>query len=107
MTEINFISALPEIIARAPGRARVAVERACVLIVGRAKMHSRVRTGLMRSEWQFEMLSDEEGRVFDIVRYTVYNEYGTRYMAAQPMLRPAIAETTPEFEGLVADIFEF
>lgn len=106
MRYVTLDSKIPELIEQAPIRARLAVEGACALIVGRAKGHSRVDSGLMRSEWQFDM--DEvgaEGTVFNLVRYAVYNEYGTRHMAAHPMLRPAIQETTPEFEAAVAEIY--
>lgn len=100
-------SHIPEIIAHSPEKERLAVERACVQIEARAKAHSAVRTGLMRSEWHHEMISDSEGRVYNLVRYTVYQEYGTRYMAPHPMLHPAITETTPEFAENVAGIFDW
>lgn len=107
MTEVVFITHLPRLIDESPVKARLAVERTCVLVVKRSMGHSRVRTGVMRSEWKFDMHElDPEGTVFNLIRYAVYNEYGTRYMAAHPMLRPAIAETRAEFEALVAEIYK-
>jgi HK97 gp10 family phage protein len=43
--------------------------------------------------------------VFNPVQYTVYNEYGTIYMSAQPMLRPAIEEVRPQFEKELAALY--
>jgi hypothetical protein len=107
MTEIVFITQLPRLIDESPVKARLTVEKTCVLVVNRSMGHSRVRTGVMRSEWEFDMDETEpEGIVFNLIRYAVYNEYGTRYMSAHPMLRPAIAETRAEFEALAAEIYK-
>ena len=107
MTEVVLITQIPRLIDESPVKARLAVEETCVLVVGRAIGHSRVDTGLMRSEWKFDMHeSAPEGTVFNLIRYAVYNEYGTRYMAPQPMLRPAIAESRVEFELLVREIYQ-
>lgn len=105
MNSVTLYSRLPEIIATSEERGDLAVEAACASITRRAKMHSAVDTGLMRASWEFEMLGDQEGRVFNVVRYAVYNEYGTRYMSPQPMLHPAIAETRDEFAAEIAAIF--
>lgn len=37
--------------------------------------------------------------VFNLVDYTIYNEFGTYKMSAQPMARPAVEETRDEFEA--------
>lgn len=106
MILVGLESHIPELIAESQAKARFAVERTCALVTGRAMAHSRVRFGIMRDGWEFDVLEFEaEGYVFNLVRYTIYNEYGTRYMSAHPMLRPAIAETIPEFEGFVAEIY--
>lgn len=54
------------------------------------KARSRVRTGRMLKSWQ-SRVEDDGIRVGSYkILYTVYNEYGTRKMAAQPMLAPSI-----------------
>lgn len=63
---------------------------------------SRVATGNMRAGWQGMMVSANEGVVFNLVSYTIFNEYGTVYMSAQPMLRPAVEETRSDFEADMA-----
>lgn len=106
MSEVVLITHIPRLIDESPVKARLAVEKTCVLVVTRAMGHSRVRTGVMRSEWKFDMHEVEaEGTVFNLIRYAVYNEYGTRHMAAHPMLRPALAESRAEFEAYAAEIY--
>jgi len=99
-------SKLPEIIEKSTVKARFAVESTATAVVRRCKAHSRVRTGLMRAEWEYDIITFTEAIVFNLVRYTVYNEYGTRYMSAKPMIRPAILETRDEFAELVAEIYK-
>jgi hypothetical protein len=106
VSEVALITQLPRLIDESPVKARLAVEKTCAVVVQKAMGHSRVDTGLMRSEWKFDMDDTKaEGTVFNLVRYAVYNEYGTRYMSAHPMLRPAIAEARDEFEAFVAEIY--
>ena len=105
MEFVTLTNYIPQLIEESPVKSRYAVEKTATLVVTRCKMHSRVRTGLMRSEWQFDVITFTEARVFNLVRYAVYNEYGTRYMSAHPMLRPALAETRDEFAHFVAEIY--
>lgn len=91
-------SRIPLIIVRSAAAATLAVRRAEARIERRSKERSRVRTGAMRGGWQSHPLGPTEGMVFNIVPYTIYNEFGTIHMSAQPMLRPAVEETRPEFE---------
>lgn len=92
-------SRLPQIIAASGPRVSLAVRRAEANIVRRAKGKSRVDTGNMRGGWQSQRLGQFEGMVYNLVRYTTFNEYGTINMSAQPMLRPAVEEVRPEFES--------
>lgn len=43
--------------------------------------------------------------VFNMVSYTIYNEYGTIHMSAQPMLRPSVEEVRMEFYGEVREAY--
>lgn len=97
-----LVSRLPKIILYSTVKISLAVRRAEYSIIRRAMSKSRVRTGNMRGGWQGKELGPEEGMVFNLVDYTIYNEFGTVYMSAQPMLRPAVEETRPEFERDVA-----
>lgn len=77
----------------------LAVRRAEMAIEVRAKAHSRVLTGLMRGGWQHMVMGPYEGMVFNLISYTIYNEFGTIHMSAQPMARPAVEETRASFEA--------
>ena len=69
-------------------------------IVQGCKRRSRVDTGEMRDGWHLE--ETRSGfQVVNDVEHTSYNEYGTRYMSAQPMLRPSVEE---EREPFIADM---
>lgn len=100
-------SRIPVITAEAQRRASRAVRRAEASIERRAKERSRVDTGNMRGGWQHEMMGSTEGRVFNLVSYAIFHEYGTVNVSAQPMLRPAIEETRPEFEADMRGAFLF
>ncbi len=92
----------PELARRYPELARAIVQKTGLDIVAGCQMRSRVDTGQMRAGWQFEMTGATEGEVYNNVEHTVYNEFGTRYMTAQPMLAPAVDEAQPQFEAAVA-----
>lgn len=105
-TAVVLRSRIPEIVAGAQANAALAVQRTCERIETRAKARSRVDTGNMRAGWQHQMTGEMEGVVFNLVEYTVYNEFGTIMMAAQPMLQPAIEESKEEFVRDIAAGYE-
>lgn len=94
-------SRIPAIIAYSSAKASRAVRKAEADIVRRSMARSRYDTGNMRGGWQSREVGEFEGVVFNLVSYTIYNEYGTVNMSAQPMLRPAVEDTRPEFEANV------
>jgi hypothetical protein len=105
-TEAKLESRFPAIIAGAEANASVAVDRTCERIDERAREHSRVASGMMRDGWQHQMVGQFEGIVFNLVEWTVYNEYGTINMPAQPMMQPAIEESRDEFVDELAAGYE-
>lgn len=78
-------------------RTRLAVERTVFAIEAGAKMRARVDTGAMRAGLQGEMTGEYDGHVQGLAAHTVFNEFGTRHMAAQPMLIPAGQEAREPF----------
>lgn len=105
-TEVRLDSRIPGIIAAAEAGVSVAVKRCCERIETGAKARSRVDTGAMRAGWQHQMTGEKEGIVFNLVEYTVYNEFGTIFMSAQPMLQPAIEEAKEPFVKDLAAAYE-
>lgn len=65
-------------------------------VVERAKSYSRVDSGEMQEGWEGQVhpqgLKGAFFSVYNAVPHTIFNEYGTVNMAAQPMLGPAAEE---------------
>jgi HK97 gp10 family phage protein len=71
-----------------------AITIAALACVNRAKSLCPVDTGRLRDSitWQMGMVMGlPAARIGTDVEYAPYVELGTRYMAAQPFLRPALA----------------
>lgn len=104
MTEI-LKSRIPEIIAGSEAKAHTAVEITVFNIEAASKLRSRVDTGQMRNGWMGEMLGAVEGVVGNPVEHTIFNEFGTVNMSAQPMLTPSIEEARGPFLAAMAEVF--
>ena len=98
-------SKIPEIIERSEDEVQGIIENTLLNVENSAKGASRVRTGSMRAGWTSEMIGEHEGVVYNLVDYTVYNEYGTRHMAAQPMLAPAVEEHEPAMLEALKEVY--
>lgn len=69
--------------------------RRAIKVANAAKRFCPVDTGRLRASIAWEMASDASGPVAIVgtnVEYAPFVELGTRYMAAQPFLRPALNE---------------
>lgn len=99
-------SRFPQIIARSTARVELAVRKAEAWIQAGAQKRSRTDTGTMRAGWQSKPLGAFEGMVFNMVTYTIYNEYGTYKMSAQPMLRPSVEAVRMDFYAEVRSAWE-
>jgi HK97 gp10 family phage protein len=87
-------------------KAHALVAETIVAVRDSAKAHSRVDTGEMRDGWTAEQTSDTHGTVSNDVPHTVFNEYGTVKMTAQPMLHPAMDEARAIFDGRLAGLLQ-
>jgi HK97 gp10 family phage protein len=68
-----------------------------------ARALAAVDTGRLRSSIQATKGSDGNGPFVDIgtnVEYAIYVEFGTRYMVAQPYLRPALAMAAARWSSI-------
>ncbi len=93
-------SRIPHIIAASDALVAEAVAVTANNIRFEAARRSRYDTGNMRGGWQVDGTKYEK-RVFNNVHYTIYNEYGTVRMSAQPMLGPAIDQELPLYHERV------
>lgn len=87
----------PRIIAGMEPLADLIVTKAAHDIEAHAKIHAPVRTGTLRNSIQAVRIGQAAWRVVVGVNYGIYVEWGTRFMRAQPYLRPAIAAVEPGF----------
>lgn len=101
----QVISNIPGLIANSQAGVSVANAKAAAEIEREAKRRSRYETGNMRGGWQTDILGPYERMVYNLVEYTVYNEFGTIYMSAQPMLGPAIELAEQTYPGEIAAVY--
>jgi hypothetical protein len=84
-------SRLDQLDAQLNARAEAILDRAAFNIQGCAIRNTvRVDTGAMRNGWRVEHSGAMERTIFNTQEYAIYNELGTRYMSATPMLYPAV-----------------
>lgn len=80
------------------------IRRTALNMETETKSRTPVRTGLLRSSWTTEMVSELTAIMGTNVNYAVFVEYGTRKMAARPMLTPAVEAVRADFETGITDI---
>lgn len=77
-----------------------------LIVEGRAKEKALVRTGTLRRSITSQLAeSSRERAVVKIgtnVEYAPFLEWGTRYMAARPYLRPALDESKDEAQRVIS-----
>ena len=76
------------------GRVETALKKAAFDIEGQAKMRAPVDTGHLKNSINADG-GDLEWRVSSPANYSVYQEFGTRFMAAHPYLIPALRFVKP------------
>lgn len=99
MSYVKLTNRFPAIIAVGNSGTAEDAEQAAIAIEQGCKEKSRYATGTMRNGWQTEQVDTMTWRVFNPVGYTIFNELGTVFMSAQPMLIPTIEEVMPDFEA--------
>lgn len=83
----DFLKQAPEAIRKATKKS---LKQAAVLVKTEAVRNCPVRTGHLRSTIYYRVNGNEYGfTVGASAKYGGYVEYGTRYMRAQPYIRPA------------------
>lgn len=121
----------PELIRKSPEKAKELVKKAAFELEARAKLEAKVDTGFMRNSIytvtfagsgyaaakQAAEAANPDARMIGEVgtpgeyqafvavgaEYAIYVEYGTRFMAAQPFMTPAVEQVRKSFERAVKD----
>jgi HK97 gp10 family phage protein len=102
----SWDSDIEKVIARSDAKADEDLGQIVDGIVETCRLRSRVDTGRMRDGWRGEQTGEHSFEVDNPVEHTIYNEFGTRYMSAQPMLGPAIEEATPKLDQVAGNWYE-
>lgn len=94
----------PDLVQKAPGRARELVKKAAYELEARAKTEVPVDTGNLKNSISTSFENDGlTGVVSTNVEYAAYVEFGTRRMAARPYMTPAAEQVRKSFERAVRD----
>jgi HK97 gp10 family phage protein len=96
----------PSIAAAAAGKIAQCVQKAVRDVEGQAKAKAAVDTGAMKSSIAGVMTGQYSGEVAPHVEYAIYVEFGTRFMAAQPFMRPAADAVRGPFTSCMKSAFE-
>lgn len=84
----------------------VVIQKAYRDIEAGAKRRAPVDTGVLRASIQSVRMGELWWQVRVGAEYGVYQEYGTRFMAPQPFLRPTLTAVLPPFRAAVARILQ-
>lgn len=90
-----YKSRIPQIVAEINAAMPGVVNRAGYRMEAEAKSRARVDTGYMRGQIRWMELSPTSGELVAGATYTIFNEYGTVNMSAQPMFLPALEIVRP------------
>lgn len=88
--------------AAAPAKAKAAVMKGAFMIEGDAKQMAPVDTGALRNSIESEEGQGISAVVHDGVEYGIWQELGTRKMAAQPFMIPAMEKNADAIRDLIA-----
>lgn len=88
-------------------KAKYEVKRASAETTRLAQHHAPVDTGYLRRSIIMELLNNGFiGYICAYAHYAPYQEFGTRFMAAQPFMGPAVMKTRPEFMANMKKLLE-
>lgn len=79
-----------------PAAARV-VAKVAQDLQGDMQVRAPYEFGVLKASIRAYRIGDLHWRIIVGAEYGIYQEWGTRYMRAQPFVRPAVAVARPEF----------
>ncbi len=93
---VRVRSHIPRLTAVALAKAEAATAKAAQDMVAIAQSRARIDTGYMKGAINAQG-SSLEWNVHSPAEYSVYNEYGTSRMGAQPFMSPAAEQVRPAY----------
>lgn len=100
----TLVSRIPAIAAGCEPKARAAVIKTIADVKSNAMANAAVDTGNMRSSITGQTTRALGGDITAGAEYSVYVEYGTSKMAAQPFMTPAAEAAFPGFVAAMKSI---
>jgi len=101
---VTVRSQLPEVQTLVMEGVAAGIKKVAFDIEAQAKQRAPVDTGFLRSAIEAEMIGPQEATVTSYASYSVYQEFGTYKMSAQPYMIPAVEAVAPVanefFKGL-------
>ena len=92
------------LLTESPEAVKRAVQNTVVEVAGnvaeQATKYAPKRTGYLKSSITAKMLNTYTAEVEAEASYAAYVEYGTRYMRAQPYMRPALIEASTQIRNV-------
>ena len=118
MTTVIMHNAFPRMAAGMTGGVEPGVRQAAVEIAADAQATAPRDTGALAAAWQSDPLERTATKVSwaayagnteggglradgKPVNYAIYQEFGTRFMAAQPFFFPSVERLRPEFANMI------
>jgi hypothetical protein len=103
LTRKNDIAALSK---RAQAKVKSIIAADAQTTRADAMARSRVDTGQMKAGWTANNITPYAYELRNDVPHTIYNEYGTYKMSAQPMATPAIESAAQRLPKALGDAFK-
>lgn len=101
---VTLYSRLPQIAAQMPAKAGAVVQKTVMDVEAGARSAAPVDTGALQNSIQGRMTGQLDGEVTTGLEYSMYVEYGTYKMAAQPYLVPAAEQARGPFIAAMKQI---
>ncbi|MCR4340771.1 MAG: HK97 gp10 family phage protein [Gemmatimonadaceae bacterium] len=98
-TSVIVRSRVPQVIAKVHASAAIAVAKAALDVEAQAKNRAPVDTGFLKNSIHASKEQETVWRVDSPADYSLYVELGTRRMAPQPYLIPALEFVRPSLEA--------
>lgn len=92
-----------DVIRSVNGAKKGALTTAAIIVNMSAVYRAPVDTGNLRDSITYEV-SEDDAKVGTNVDYAIHQEFGTRKMAAQPFLRPALDENRARIQKELGSI---
>lgn len=102
---ITFNSYLPQITVAIENNIEAFKRAIGEFVATEAKIRAPYDTGLLESSIDYDASQKNLVRIGTPVEYGKYQEFGTKYLQAQPFLEPAVYENVERIKQLAATKF--